>query len=204
MGGEEIEKESLEIIEREIDFQGVPFDQQEIIKRVIHATADPEFRYNMVFHSKAIAVALEALERKKTILVDVKMLEAGISKNLISDIEVICYLDKVRASSGTICEEAIRLALSERGQDIGIVAIGNSPTALLVAIDFFKNNKINDKVLIGMPVGFVKALEAKITLSQQNFPFITNLSCKGGSAATAAVLNALFKIMKKKQKEDRR
>lgn len=202
MDGEEIERESLSIIEKEIDFQGIPFEQKEIIKRVIHATADPEFRYNMVFHPKAIAVALESLIKKKAILVDVKMLEAGISKSLASDVEIVCYLDKVKTASGTICEEAMRLALSEKGQDIGIVAVGNSPTALLAAIEFFKINMISDKVLIGMPVGFVKALEAKIILSQQDFPFITNISRKGGSAATAAVLNALLKIVKK-QKEDR-
>lgn len=200
MGGEQIEKESLELIEREIDFEGIPFEQKEIIKRVIHATADPEFRYTMVFHPKAIAVAIDALLKKKAILVDVKMLEAGISKNLSSDIEVICYLDKVSTASGTMCEEAIRVAFFEKGQDIGIVAIGNSPTALLSAIELFNVNKIKDKIIIGMPVGFIKALEAKIILSKQDFPFITNLSRKGGSAATAAVVNALLKIVKN-QKE---
>jgi len=81
-------------------------------------------------------------------------------------------------------------------KNIGIVAVGNSPTALIKAIEIFNEKKIKDKLLIGMPVGFVKALEAKMLLSIQDFPYITNLSRKGGSAATVAVVNSLLKIKK--------
>jgi len=48
--------------------------------------------------------------------------------------------------------------------------------------------------VIGVPVGFVKALESKVLLSSQTFPFITNLSRKGGTPAAVAIVNALLKM----------
>lgn len=194
--GEEIEKKSFEIIAREVDLS--PFSEEErvIIKRVIHATADPEFKDTMVFHKEAVRRALENLRQGKDILVDVNMVKAGISERLLQKNRVICYLPEVEESpeDGTRTERALELAL-EKEPNIGIIAIGNSPTALLKTIEIL-NHQENSRsiVVVGMPVGFVKALESKILLSIQSFPFITNLSRKGGSPACCAVINALLRL----------
>ena len=190
---EEIEEKSMEIIEKELDLTNLPLEQKLIVKRVIHATADFEYKDSMVFHPSSVSTGLKALKEGKDILVDVEMVKAGISEKYLGNSRVICYLDKVKDYETTRTAKAIETALKEE-KNIGIVAIGNSPTALLKAIEIFNELGIKDKLLIGMPVGFVKALSAKLLLSKQDFPFITNLSRKGGSPATAAVINALLKI----------
>ena len=191
--GEEIEKKSMEIIEKEIDLSLFSKEEKEIIKRVIHATADFEYKDTMIFHRDAIPQALKALKNEKDILVDVKMVEAGISQKYLGSSKVICYLSEIKEFETTRTEKAIELALKKE-PNIGIIAIGNSPTALLKTIEVLKQKNEKKIVVIGMPVGFVKALESKILLSKQDFPFITNISRKGGSPATCAVINALLRI----------
>jgi len=85
----------------------------------------------------------------------------------------------------------------KENENIGIIAIGNAPTALLKVIDIFLNSNLltlNSKLVVGVPVGFVKALESKALLAQQSFPFITNLSRKGGTPVAVAIVNALLKM----------
>lgn len=193
INSEEIEKKSMEIIEKKIDLSLFSKEEKEIIKRVIHATADFEYKDTMIFHKDAISQALKALRNEKDILVDVKMVEAGISQKYLGSSKVICYLSEVKEFETTRTEKAIELAL-QKEPNIGIIAIGNSPTALLKTIEILKQKNEKKIVVIGMPVGFVKALESKILLSKQDFPFITNISKKGGSPATCAVINALLRM----------
>lgn len=190
---ERIEKLSMELIEAELDFKFLNPSEKEIVKRVIHATADPEYKDTMYFHSEAISKALKALKEEKDILVDVEMVRVGVNKRFLGASNVLCYLSEINESETTRSEKAIELALS-REKNVGIVAIGNSPRALLKVIEILSKREEKELVVIGMPVGFVKAFEAKVLLSQQKFPFITNFSPKGGTSATVAVLNALLKI----------
>lgn len=193
--GEEIERKSFEIIEKELDLSNFSPDEKAIVKRVIHATADFEFKDTMVFHKRAISFAIENIKSGKDFLVDVEMVKAGISKRLLKRNRVISYLSEIveDPEDSTRTEKAIALAL-ERETNIGIIAIGNSPTALLKTVELLNRDNIKNIVVIGMPVGFVKAFEAKLLLSTQDFPFITNLSRKGGSSACCAIINALLKL----------
>ncbi|RKX61178.1 MAG: hypothetical protein DRP29_01135 [Thermodesulfobacteriota bacterium] len=193
----EIEEKSFEIIEREINLKDLPEEQKLIIKRVIHATADLEYQNSMIFHPLAIPKAISALKKGKNILVDTEMLKVGISKKYLGNSKVICYLSKVKKNElndkETYTEKAIEVALNIE-KNIGIIAIGNSPKALLKTINILNKKQKKDIVVIGMPVGFVKALDSKILLSKQDFPFITNISRKGGTPATIAVINALLRL----------
>jgi precorrin-8X/cobalt-precorrin-8 methylmutase len=81
--------------------------------------------------------------------------------------------------------------------NIGIIAIGNAPTALLKTIELFNSPAFSDRPLplvIGVPVGFVKAVESKALLASQRFPFITALGRKGGTPVAVAIVNALLKM----------
>jgi precorrin-8X/cobalt-precorrin-8 methylmutase len=200
----DIEEKSFEIISGEIDLSDVPHEQLPIIKRVIHTTADFEFKNTLMFHPDAIATGINAIRAGKNILTDVEMVKAGINKKLLKKWggEVICKIlnseFKIQNSENkTKAETGIESALKENN-NIGIIAIGNAPTALLKVIEIF-NSPIHPfthspVVVIGVPVGFVKAFESKALLSTQKFPFITNLSRKGGSPVAAAIVNALLKI----------
>jgi precorrin-8X/cobalt-precorrin-8 methylmutase len=90
------------------------------------------------------------------------------------------------------------MALKE-DNNIGIVAIGNAPTALLKTVELLSGKGVLPNVpanvlVVGVPVGFVKALESKSLLAAQDFPFITNISRKGGSTVAVAIVNALLKM----------
>jgi precorrin-8X/cobalt-precorrin-8 methylmutase len=201
---EDIEKKSFEIISNELDLNDVPEEQLPIIKRVIHATADFEYKKTLLFHCDAIKTGMEAIMSGKDILVDVEMIKTGISKRLLNPYggKIICNINDpevIKTSKGTgktRAEIAIDKALNENS-NIGIIAIGNAPTALLKVIEIFNNSLLvthHSSLVIGVPVGFVKALESKVLLSTQKFPFITNLSRKGGTVVAVAIVNALLKM----------
>lgn len=196
---EDIEKRSFEIIADEEDLSGIPPEQQPVVTRVIHATADFEFKKTLVFHPEAIAQGIAALRAGKDILTDVQMVRTGINKKLLSAWggRVICNLPEKSSTTAlppgiTRSEIGIERALKENN-NIGIIAIGNAPTALLKTIELL-NNSSGSSLVVGVPVGFVKALESKSLLAAQSFPFITNLSRKGGSSVAVAIVNSLLKM----------
>ncbi len=226
---EAIEERSFEIISEETDLRGFPPEQIPIIQRVIHATADFEFKKTLIFHPDAIRTGFEAIKAGKDILTDVEMVKTGIIKRWLKPWggKVICNInndDVVRLSEETgrtRAEIAMEKALSD-SHNIGIIAIGNAPTALLKVVEIFnkgsrvkgqgsenkmqraeENLPLNPKpypLVVGVPVGFVKALESKTLLSSQKFPFITNLSRKGGTPVAVAIVNALLKMLREGEK----
>ncbi len=201
----EIEKKSFEIISDEIDLGDVPAERLPVVKRVIHTTADFEYKTSLVFHPDAVRTGTAAIRAGRDILTDVEMVRAGINKKLLNRRggRVVCNirdqgLNSQDTDDMTRAERGIMNALKENG-NIGIIAIGNAPTALLKTIDILKNagNAFRPggiPLVIGVPVGFVRAVESKSLLAAQDFPFITNLSRKGGSAVAAAIVNALLNL----------
>jgi precorrin-8X/cobalt-precorrin-8 methylmutase len=203
---EDIEKRSFEILSEEADLSDMPAEQLPIIKRVIHATADFEFKKTLVFHKDAVTKGLNAIKAGKNILTDIEMVKAGINKRWLERWggKVVCTIsdeDVMRTSretGKTRAEIAIERGLNE--SNTGIIAIGNAPTALLKAIEILKDANHSSSaahstpLVVGVPVGFVKALESKVMLAAQDFPFITNLSRKGGTPVAVAIVNALLKV----------
>ncbi len=206
----EIEKKSFEILSEEADLSDIPEERLPIVQRVIHTTADFEFKNSLVFHPDAVNAGIAAIKAGKDILTDVEMVKTGINKKLLEKWggKVICKIQgsgvRGQESGGkTRSEIGIEEALKENN-NIGIIAIGNAPTALLKTIEIFNNSSIvnpQSSMVVGVPVGFVKAVESKSLLAAQNFPFITNLSRKGGSTVAVAIVNALLKIAEGGEKE---
>jgi len=211
---EEIEKRSFEILTEEAELSGIPKDRLPIVQRVIHATADFEFKNSLVFHPDAVKTGLAAIKAGKDILTDIEMVRTGIIKRWLEPWggKVICNINQESGNkeqgSGnkTRSERGIETALQENN-NIGIIAIGNAPTALIKTIDLLANSESpiksfegrprnSELLVIGVPVGFVKALESKALLAMQKFPFITNLDRKGGTPVAVAIVNALLKMAK--------
>ncbi len=197
---DEIEKRSLGIISEEADFSGIPTEQQPIIKRVIHATADFEFKNTLIFHPEAVKTGLRAIKSGRDILTDVEMVKTGINKNLLKQWggKVICNINDNKQSldGKTRAQVGIESALNSKN-NIGVIAIGNAPTALIKTIELLEKmnpENLMELLVVGVPVGFVNALESKTLLSTQKFPFITNLSRKGGTPVAVAIVNALLKV----------
>ncbi len=201
-----IEKRSFDILSAEVDLSAIPAGHLPIVQRVIHATADFDFKDTLTFHSDAVAKGLAAIRAGKDILTDVEMVRTGINKRLLEQRggKVICELRG--AGSGeqeegeekrTRAEMGIEKALRENS-NIGIIAIGNAPTALLKVIELMNSPlprfTASPFLVVGVPVGFVKAVESKALLSLQKFPFITALGRKGGTPVAVAIVNALLKM----------
>lgn len=212
MHPEKIEKKSFEIISEELGKTSFRDIELPIVKRVIHATADFDFAKNLRFYPKAVEAGIEAIKSGKDILVDVRMVEAGINKRLLGKWggKVICNLDKAKgekrrakSEEQTNAERGIELGL-KNNKNIGIIAIGNAPTALLKIIKLFSSRGTGYGVrgrfplIVGVPVGFVRAVESKDDLAQAKYPFITALGRKGGSPVAAAIINALLKLAEQK------
>ncbi len=208
MQPQDIEKRSLEIISEEVDLSDIPPEQLPIVKRVIHATADFEFKNTLLFHPDAIRTGIDAIRAGRDILTDVEMVKTGIIKRWLEPYggRVICNINDEdvvmlsRKTGKTRSEIAVEKAFGE-DNNIGIVAVGNAPTALLKIIEILGSKSEilvprSQILVVGVPVGFVRALESKALLASQRFPFITNLSRKGGTPVAVAIINALLKMSK--------
>lgn len=200
--GPAIERLSFEILSQDLDLDSVTYEALPVIKRIVHATGDTGFATTVLFHRDAIKTGLKAIKGGADIITDVEMVRAGINQRSLGEFggRVLCAVRDVSVTEGhgTRTERAIELLLREN-ENARIIAIGNSPTALVRAIEMLRGplrERASEVLLIGMPVGFVRALESKVLLSMQDFPYITNISPKGGTPATVATVNALVYMAK--------
>lgn len=195
----EIEPESFRIIEHELGPTDFNDDEFAVVRRMIHATGDFSFAENVKFHPDAIEAGLKAIRGGRNILVDVNMAASGISKGLLEKFggKVICKVAEpatyahAKEHNTTRSDAAFTLAAKE---NIGIVAVGNAPTALLKAMELIEAGILTQDLVIGAPVGFVNAAESKEILAQKNFPYIVALGRKGGTAVNVAAVNALLRL----------
>ncbi|MFQ5969282.1 MAG: precorrin-8X methylmutase [Nitrososphaerales archaeon] len=202
----DIEKRSMEIIEEEVGKHNYNQLEWIIVRRVIHATADFDFakQNSIIFHKDAIHSALNAIVDKCAIVGDSDIVLAGLNKKNLNDfaIKCSCYIsdaqvaDHAKKLNKTRAEMSMRKAASEINN--GIVAIGNAPTALYEIIKMVQERVVKPALIIGIPVGFVSAVESKEELSTMDVPYITNKGRKGGSTVAASIINALFGIYRDK------
>ncbi len=203
--GRNIEDSSFSIIDQEAGAHPFSLDQWEIVRRVIHATADFEYKNLMSFHENAIQAGLEALRSGCPVLVDVKMIQAGLNEDrlssygckvhsYISDPDVI---ETAKKNNSTRAIEAMRKAHKLGVLNGAIIAIGNAPTALLETVRLIKEENGRPALIIGVPVGFVSAAESKDSLISQSVPYIVSRGRKGGSTIAVAIIHALLMLSAK-------
>lgn len=196
---QDIEAESFRIIERELGPTRFSPEEFAVVRRTIHATGDFSFAENLRFHPQAVAAGLAAIRAGKNILVDVNMAASGISAALLARFggRVLCRVAEAETAAqakanGTTRSDAAMVR--SIGDNIGIVAIGNAPTALLKVMELIDQGLFAPDLVIGVPVGFVNASESKELLVEKNYPFITALGRKGGTPVAVAAVNALLRL----------
>ncbi len=198
MKPEAIESLSFSIIDTEAGSHDFPPEQWNIVRRMIHTSADFEYMQTVRFHPEALSAGLRAIREGKAIITDTEMARSGIRKADAArfGMSVSCLIgdEKVRElakkSGETRAKAAVDAALPlMKG---GIYVIGNAPTALLRILELIKEGKAEPSLIVGLPVGFVNAAESKEELIQTDIPFISNTGRKGGSNLAAAVVNALL------------
>lgn len=200
--GRSIEEESFAIIDREVGAHGLGPAEWQIARRVIHATADFEFASLLRFHPDAVRAGVAALRAGCPILVDVKMIAAGLSeerlaaygcavRSFISDDDVIAA---ARAADSTRAVMAMRKAHRLGLLDGAIAAVGNAPTALLEIGRLVREQGARPALVVAVPVGFVSAAESKLAAEALGLPFIAARGRKGGSSIAVAVIHALLAL----------
>lgn len=193
LDGEAIEHLSYRIIERQLaDWGCWSGGEVQIVRRVIHATADLSFARTMRIHAEAIARGCAALASGKPVICDVKMLKAGMTK--IRG-EILCEIDRpevlaMAAERGCTRAAAAMEYLAPR-LDGAVVAVGNAPTALWKILEIAARGGPRPAVVVGLPIGFVGARQSKQALLESDLCYITNTTSRGGSPAAAAVVNVL-------------
>lgn len=197
-----IEENSMKIIESEIGTHDYNELQWNVVRRIIHATADFDFakpdRSGIIFSANAIEKAFEAFGKKGHIVVDVDMVQSGINKKSVAKIgtSIICNISNKEvidiSKNQNKTRSTVAMRYSSREIDGGIVVVGNAPTALYEVIKMINENAVKPALVIGVPVGFVSAAESKSELLKTNVEFITNIGRKGGSPTASSIINALM------------
>jgi precorrin-8X/cobalt-precorrin-8 methylmutase len=200
--GRSIEDGSFAIIDREAGPHDFAPREWQVVRRVIHATADFEFKDLMRFHPQAVAAGVAALRAGANLLVDVKMIAAGLNeerlasygcaiRSFISDPDVI---ETAKSANTTRAIESMRKARRLGLLDGAIVAIGNAPTALLEVVRLAHDEGARPALVVGVPVGFVSAAESKDAALTLPVPYIVALGRKGGSPIAVAIIHALLML----------
>jgi len=200
---EEIERRSMEIIQRELEELGPlpPADCLAVVKRVIHTTADFDYRETLYFSPGAARAGIEALKAGAWVVTDTNMARAGVSKSALEKLggRVLCFMAeeevareaKARGETRAVISMEAAARLDTGGAPL-ILAIGNAPTALARACGLMGEGRLSPALLIGAPVGFVNVAESKELAMKAPCPRIIARGRKGGSTVAAAILNALL------------
>ena len=195
----EIEKRSFVIISERLE--GRKFDPQNVnvIKRVIHTTADFDYVDNLVFSNGAVAIAKDAIKNGARIVTDTQMVKAGINKKAVEQFgcNLHCFMDTpevaeiAQANGFTRARAAVDRAVETLENPI-IFVVGNAPTALIRLHELISSGTFSPVFIIAVPVGFVNVVESKELILGLSVPHIVAKGQKGGSNVAAAICNALL------------
>ena len=199
--GNAIYERSFAIIRAEADLSRFNDDEADIAVRMIHACGMVEASDAFVFSDGFVAAGRQALRGGAPVLCDAEMVARGVTQaRLPADNEVVCTLRDPRtpALAMEIANTRSAAALELWRDRLGgaLVAIGNAPTALFHLLDMIAAGAPKPAAIIGMPVGFVGAAESKDALAEDThgIPFAIVRGRLGGSAMTAACINALARV----------
>jgi precorrin-8X/cobalt-precorrin-8 methylmutase len=195
---DEIYRESFARIGAEVDLWRVPEELRPLALRLVHAAGEPAVVQDLVASDGAVAAGRAALAASAPILVDAAMVKAGIiERRLPRRNRVLCFLGDRRVAAlaqrlGTT-RSAAAVELWRPFLAGAVIAIGNAPTALFHLLELIAAGAPLPALVLGFPVGFVGAAEAKAALAANPFglPFIALAGRRGGSALAAAAVNAL-------------
>ncbi|MBO4235100.1 MAG: precorrin-8X methylmutase [Firmicutes bacterium] len=206
MNPKDVEKRSFEIIDEVLGDRKFKPQNEVVIKRVIHTTADFDYADNLVFSAHAVEQGMEALREGCHIVTDTHLVKESINKRALAALggDVHCFISdkdvvaeaKERGVTRAIVAMERAIDLYNRGIPI-MFAIGNAPTALMRIRVLFDEGRLYPKLVVGVPVGFVNVAESKELIISSAMPHIVARGMKGGSNVAASICNAmLYQIMR--------
>ena len=194
----DIEKRSFEIITELLGERQLDPENELVIKRVIHTTADFDYVKNLTFSPHAVSRGIQALRGGCDIVTDTQMARAGINKTILARLggQVHCFMADEDVAKEAKERGVTRAIVSmEHAARLGkpcIFAIGNAPTALISIHELIEKGQLTPALVIGVPVGFVNVVESKELFVDSDVPHIIARGRKGGSNVAAAICNAML------------
>lgn len=203
----QIEARSMEIIRSELKVP-LPPENEAVILRAIHTTADFDYAENLCFSPKAVELGVDALRRGTDIVTDTTMAMSGINKRVLAKFggQIHNFIADPEVAAQAKALGVTRASVSmERAAALGkplIYAIGNAPTALVRLYELWQAGTLPaPSLIIGVPVGFVNVVEAKELTMEMDCPWIVARGRKGGSNVAAAICNALLYTASRNERE---
>ena len=202
MSGEEIEAESLRIIDEEAPRHSFTPDQWQVVRRMIHTTADFSLMGVTRFSTDAIRAGIAALRDGRPLYVDSNMIRSGLSLPRLRSVSkdysaaaIACHVadeDVMEQARETGLPRSLHAVRKARDMLDGSIAVfGNAPIALLELNRLIEEEGIRPALVIGMPVGFVHVVESKQELMSVGVPFVTITGRRGGSPLAVSAVHAL-------------
>jgi precorrin-8X/cobalt-precorrin-8 methylmutase len=192
-----IEAESYRILAERVDLSRWEPVTRAVVARVIHAAADVGYADTLVLDEATCVAGVEALRAGAPVVADVDMVAVASRRagavSLLAEGRVRAAADRPAEPDLTVSAAAMREA-ADRWPDGPVVVVGNAPTALIEAIRLAEAGAWSPALVIGLPVGFVGAADAKAALRASGLPAVSNVGERGGSAVAGAALNALWRI----------
>jgi precorrin-8X/cobalt-precorrin-8 methylmutase len=194
--GAEIYRRSFATIRAETDLGDLPGDVARVAVRMVHACGQVDLVEDIAYSPDVVARAREALDAGAPVLCDAEMVASGVTRRrLPKDNDVVCTLNDPRtpalaADLGTT-RTAAALELWRDRLDGAVVAIGNAPTALFHLLEMVAAGAPRPAAVVGIPVGFIGAVESKDALAASDLEHLVVRGRRGGSAITAAAVNAI-------------
>ena len=184
-----IEAESYRILRARVDLSHLPALTRAVTERVVHASADLEYADTLLADEGFLRTGRQALLAGAPLVCDTRMVAGGITRREAAVPLLDPRAAELAADEGiTRTAAAMRLAASETGPG-AVWVVGNAPTALF---ELLERPPRDPALIVGLPVGFVGAAEAKALLADSSLPSITNRGERGGSAVAVAAVNALI------------
>ena len=194
--GAAIYRQSFATIRGEADLVGLPPDVAQVAVRMIHACGQVDLVQDIAFSPAVVQRARDALNAGAPVLCDAQMVASGVTRRrLPKENDVVCTLNDPRTPElamqlGTT-RAAAALELWGDRLDGAVVAIGNAPTALFHLLELVQRGAPRPAAVLGIPVGFIGAAESKDALVASDLEFLVVRGRRGGSAITAAAVNAI-------------
>ncbi|EGJ35385.1 MULTISPECIES: precorrin-8X methylmutase [Moorena] len=188
--------QSLAIIDREIGEHVFSPAEYEIVRRVIYATADFEYKSLIHFSERALQAGAAALAARSTIVVDVPMVQVGITPHIQDTFAnpVYCSMETLTRPQKEKTKAAWGMQTLARRYPEGIFVIGQAQTALTVLVELIEAEEIRPALVIGVPAGFVEVDVAKSRLTDSLIPHIRIDGRKGSAVVAAAIVDGLVDL----------
>jgi precorrin-8X/cobalt-precorrin-8 methylmutase len=188
--GQRIEDESFRILAGRVDLSHYSRQARLVVARMIHASADLEYASTTFATEDAVEAGIAAICSGAPVIADVEMTRHG-----IRGVDACCHMPPPGKASPKTTRAAAGIRAAASAHPAGaVVVIGCAPTALEEVLNLHDGRGFEPALVIGLPVGFVGAAEAKTELRASGIPSISNAGEKGGSAVAAAATNALARL----------